>query len=100
MLPLPTKQQEGCLPTKLGEYLSSSVPTVVSRVGIPAEILTDWENVRFVSPNDPKATAEVFRNILSNYGQAKAVAARGMDFARKNFHYENFADRLYSWYMS
>lgn len=100
MLPLPTKQQEGCFPTKLGEYLSSGVPTVVSRVGIPAEILTDGENVRLVSPNDPKATAEVFRNILSNYGQAKAVAARGMDFARKNFHYENFADRLYSWYMS
>ena len=100
MLPLPTKQQEGCFPTKLGEYMSSGVPTVVSRVGIPAEILTDGENVRFVSPNDPKATAEVFRNILSNYGQAKAVAARGKDFARKNFHYENFADRLYSWYMS
>jgi glycosyltransferase involved in cell wall biosynthesis len=100
MLPLPTKQQEGCFPTKLGEYLSSGVPTVVSRVGIPAEILTDGENVRFVPPNDPKATADVFRDILSNYNQAKAVALRGRDFARKNFHYENFADKLLSWYMS
>ncbi len=99
MLPLPTKQQEGCFPTKLGEYLSSGVPTVVSRVGIPARILADGENVRFVPPNDPKATADVFRDILSNYERAETVAARGRDFARRSFHYENFADELYSWYL-
>ncbi|MCR5752153.1 MAG: glycosyltransferase family 4 protein [Kiritimatiellae bacterium] len=99
MLPLPTKQQDGCFPTKLGEYLSSGVPTVVSRVGIPARILADGENVRFVPPNDPVATADVFRDILSNYERAETVAARGRDFARRSFHYENFADELYSWYL-
>jgi glycosyltransferase involved in cell wall biosynthesis len=100
MQPLPTKQQEGCFPTKLGEYLSSGVPTVVSRVGIPARILTDGVNVHFVAPNDPAATANVFRDILSNYEKAKAVALFAKDFSRRRFHYENFADKLYIWYMS
>lgn len=99
MLPLPTKQQEGCFPTKLGEYLSSGVPTVVSKVGIPANILTDGENVRFVPPNDPVATANVFRDILSNYERAKTVAARGKEYARDNFDYAQFAEKLYEWYV-
>lgn len=100
MLPLPTKQQEGCFPTKLGEYLSSGVPTVVSKVGIPAQILEDSKNVRFVPPNDPVATANVFRDILSNYERAETVAARGSEYARQNFHYEQFAGKLYDWYLS
>ena len=100
MLPLPTKQQEGCFPTKLGEYLSSGAPTVVSKVGIPAKILSEGENIRFVPPNDPVATANVFRDILSNYELAKIVAARGMVYARQSFDYVQFADRLRDWYVA
>lgn len=99
MLPLPTKQQEGCFPTKLGEYLSSGVPTVVSNVGIPAQILEDGKNVRFVPPNDPETTAAVFRDILSSYDHAKVIAVRGREYARQHFGYTQFADELYEWYV-
>ena len=99
MLPLPTKQQEGCFPTKLGEYLASGVPAVVSRVGIASKILTDTENIRFVAPGDVSSTAAVFHDVLDHYDEARRVARRGQEFARRNFHYENFAERLYEWYV-
>lgn len=98
MLPLPTVQQEGCFPTKLGEYLSSGVPAVVSKVGIPARLLADREQVYFVPPDDSETTASVVDEIIANYEQAKEVAVCGRALARGSFHYAQFADTLYGWY--
>lgn len=97
-LPLPTFQQQGCFPTKLGEYLASGVPAVVSKVGNPVAYLTDRENVYFVPPNDPVATAKTFDEILSDYSSALLVGKAGRDFARRSFHYANFAEQLADWY--
>lgn len=98
MLPLPTKQQEGCFPTKLGEYLSSGVPVVITRVGNPIEYLTDNENVFCVPPNDVAATAAKFEEVLLNYSWAQQVGLAGREFACKNFHYAIFSRPLADWY--
>lgn len=97
-LPLPTKQQEGCFPTKLGEYLASGVPTVISMVGNPVHYLTDHENVYFVLPNDPEGTARVFDEILTDYAMAQKIGKTGQMFARQTFHYANFSRKLAGWY--
>lgn len=98
LLPLQTKQQEGCFPTKLGEYLASGVPTVVSNVGIPPKFLTDGENVRFVPAGEPRVTAMVMLEILGNYDVAVKTAKNGQVYARTTFTYENFGTSLAEWF--
>lgn len=97
MLPSPTFQQEGCFPTKLGEYLASGVPTLVTQIGVPAKILVDRENVFFTPPNDPARAAKILREILVEYASAKDVAVSGMGFARRHFHYALFANQMADW---
>ena len=97
MLPSPTFQQEGCFPTKLGEYLASGVPTLVTQIGVPAKILVDRENVFFTPPNDPVRATEILRQMLVDYATAKGVAVSGMGFARRSFHYALFANKMADW---
>lgn len=97
-VPVQTIQQEGCFPTKLGEYLASGVPIVLSRVGNPYRMLQSCKWVRFVDPGDAKATAAGIADVLLDYPKARQMAEMGRKFARVHFHYENFADSLYSWY--
>lgn len=98
MLPLQTKQQEGCFPTKLGEYLASGVPSVVSRVGLPRKVLRDGENVRFVDENNAAQTASVFSEIINDYAKALTVASCGQRFAKENFDYAGRGQKLLEWY--
>ena len=96
-LPLPTKQQEGCFPTKLGEYLACGIPTVISQVGNPAHCLEDGNQVFFVPPDNASATAEVMRRILKDYKSAMVVAREGQAYAKRSFDFSNYANELGSW---
>ena len=98
MLPLPTKQQEGCFPTKLGEYMSSGVPTVISRVGNPVGCLTDGENIVYAPPGDVDQTAEVLCRVLKNNDISKKVGHSAQKFAKEHFDYALYGEQLYAWY--
>lgn len=98
LLPLPTMQQEGCFPTKLGEYMSAGVPTVISRVGNPTKCLTGGENIVFVSAGDVDVTAKAFSQVLQNYDKSIRIAQDGQRFAREHFDYAQHAKKLVLWY--
>lgn len=81
------KQAEGGFPTKLGEYLATGVPTVVTRVGEIDEFLTDRENIFFATPNSTESVASCFYEILQNYNRASNIGQKGKVVANTYFNY-------------
>ena len=86
LLPRPsTKQADGGFPTKLGEYLATGVPTVVTRTGVISDFLEDNVNSFLVQPDDPSAFSNKIVYALENYCFAKAVGEKGKDVVKDNF---------------
>ena len=77
-------QSSGGFPTKLGEYLCTGNPVVVTAVGdIPNYLNTS--NSFIVEPDDNKAFGKEIIKILDNYEYAKSVATKGKITAIENF---------------
>lgn len=83
------KQAEGGFPTKLGEYLATAVPTVVTRVGEIDDFLTDRENVYFAVPDSTESVSSCFFEILDNYEDAVKIGLNGRNAAYKYFNYSS-----------
>lgn len=75
-----TKRASGGFPTKLGEYLASGVPTLLTDVGEISKYVTDKKHLFFVKPNDEVSYSEKLEFILENYDYACEVAAKGKKF--------------------
>jgi glycosyltransferase involved in cell wall biosynthesis len=80
-------QSEGGFPSKLGEYLATGNPVVVTRVGEIPEYLTDGEDAFLVEPDDVSGFASKLDYVLSNQDLARKVGLRGMEVAKTNFDY-------------
>lgn len=89
-----TLQNRGGFPTKLGEYLATGKPVIVTKVGEIAEFLKDGESAYLSEPNDPKGFALKIKYVLLNYEKALIVGARGRDLARHEFDYNSQMPRL------
>ena len=72
-----TKRAEGGFPTKLGEYLCSGTPTLVTDVGEISRYVEDGKNVFLVEPEDHVKFASKLIWIIENYRFAKDVGIRG-----------------------
>ena len=77
-------QSSGGFPTKLGEYLCTGNPVVVTAVGDIPNYL-NRSNSFIVEPDDNKAFGKEIIKILDNYEYAKSVAAKGKITAKENF---------------
>jgi glycosyltransferase involved in cell wall biosynthesis len=87
-------QSEGGFPTKLGEYLSTGNPVVVTRVGEIPSYLKDGYDAFLSDPDSPEAFAEKLDYVLSNSDAARDVGLRGRDTAVRNFDYQVQSGRL------
>ena len=81
-----SKRAEGGLPTKLGEYLMSGIPSLVSDVSVISQFLKDGEHLFIVTPDNKKLYVEKLQYILNNYPLALEVAMKGKCFFMKNFN--------------
>lgn len=70
-------QSQNGFPTKLGEYLATGNPVVVTAVGEIPNFLKDKENAFIVLPNNPKSFAEGLSQVADNYDYALLVGAKG-----------------------
>jgi len=87
VLARPSSQRaEAGFPTKLGEYLASGRPVVVTRTSDIPEYLTDGESAYLAPPNDVDALAERLRSALAGPGAA-AIGAAGRLVAERCFDY-------------
>jgi glycosyltransferase involved in cell wall biosynthesis len=78
-------QADAGFPTKLGEYLASGKPVVVTRVGGLDHYLKDRVNVFFSPPDDVNAFAEQLIYVLGHPSYGLEVGLQGRKVAEDQF---------------
>ena len=87
-------QSTGGFPTKLGEYLSTGHPVVVTAVGdIPSFL--DRTNSYIVEPDNNYTFGEAMNEILNDYEKASKIGMEGKQVALNNFNYKVQGERLH-----
>lgn len=87
-------QSTGGFPTKLGEYLTTGHPVVVTAVGDIPSYLND-SNSFIVEPDNNEKFGNRINEILSDYERAAAIGLKGRKVALTNFNYKVQAVRLH-----
>jgi glycosyltransferase involved in cell wall biosynthesis len=87
-------QSLGGFPTKLGEYLATGNPVVVTKVGEIPSYLRDGENAYLAEPDSPELFAAKLEFVLSNYETAKAVGKKGSELVKTYFNYRYQSKRI------
>lgn len=80
-------QASAGFPTKLGEYLATGRPVVVTRTGEIDTYLQDGVNVYFAEPDDVSAFAARLRHVLQHAEESARVGRRGREAACEFFDY-------------
>lgn len=87
-------QSTGGFPTKLGEYLTTGHPVVVTAVGeIPGYL--NETNSFIVEPDNNEKFGERLNEVLDDYERASAIGREGRKVALANFNYKVQAERLH-----
>ena len=87
VLPRPDSlQAQNGFPTKLGEYLASENPTLVTSVGEIPDYLTDGKNSFIATPGDIVSLEEKLLEIVENYNVAIEVGKNGRKAAETYFN--------------
>lgn len=73
-------------PTKLGEYLLTANPVVLSNVGNITLFLKDMESALIAEPENPKAFAEKMNWAIEHPQEAKIIGFNGKKVAEKFFN--------------
>lgn len=81
-----SQQAKYGFPTKLGEYLLSGTPTVVTRVGDIPLFLNDKESALISSDNNPEEFASKLVWLLDNPSEAKVIGENGRQVALSYFN--------------
>lgn len=88
-----TQSQYG-FPTKLGEYLATGKPVVVTKVGEIPLFLHDGENAFMANPDDVNDFANKLIQVASDYPTALKVAQKGKELAYTEFSSKVQSDKL------
>ena len=72
-------------PTKLGEYLATGKPVVVTNVGEIGCFLKDMENCRMAKPDDEKDFAAKMSWVANNYEKALRLGEKGKQLTLAEF---------------
>lgn len=88
------KQAEGGFPTKLGEYLATGNPVIITKVGAISEFLMDGENAFIAIPNSVDSFSDKIHEVFSNYAKACQIGERGKKLVYCSFNYYHEALRL------
>ena len=72
-----TKRAMGGFPTKLGEYLMSGTPVLLTDVGETSQYFIDEQDMFFAKPDSPIDFAHKIKYIKNNYKKAIEVAQSG-----------------------
>lgn len=81
------RQALGGFPTKLGEYLSTGNPVLVTRVGDIDRYIIDGENGYLSEPDNVMEFSKKIDSVFADYEAAKKVGDKGKDLAYGAFHY-------------
>ena len=91
--PLNVQAQYG-FPTKLGEYLLTGNPTVLTKVGDLPLFLEDMVSTVFAEPDKPEDFAEKVLWCIRNPEKAKEIGEKGIEVANKYFNYKSETQKM------
>ena len=83
-------------PTKLGEYLMTANPVVVTSVGDIPLFLKDGYSALIAPPCNPKAFADKMIWLLEHSEECKLIGERGRDVAMKHFNAQIETNKIIS----
>lgn len=89
VLPRPDNiQTKYGFPTKLGEYLMTGNPVVVTRVGELDDFLVDKKSCLFAEPGNASDFAEKMKWVLQHPDEARKIGKEGKKVAEASFNYK------------
>lgn len=80
-------QAEYGFPTKLGEYLLTGNPTILTSVGDLPLFLKSGVNTLFALPDEPEDFATKLNWCLEHFAEAQRIGRNGRDVAQLHFNY-------------
>lgn len=86
-------QAKGGFPTKLGEYLATGIPVIVTNVGEIPLFLKNKVNAYVSSPN-PEDFAKLMFTALNNYDDALLIGQNGKKLVQKEFNFYEEAKKI------
>jgi len=89
-----SKQAEGGFPTKLGEYLATGKPVIVTDVGEIGKFLKDGYNAFLAKPGDVKSFTNKIAQVFSDYKEALKIGQQGKLLIYNDFNYYKQAMKL------
>lgn len=82
--------------TKIGEYLMTGCPAVLTRVGAVEDFLQDKHDCILAEPDNVDDFAEKLLWIIDNYEEAENIGKRGQETALRCFNSEIEAEKIYN----
>lgn len=92
-------QSTGGFPTKLGEYLATGNPVIVTAVGDIPQYLNE-KNAFVVKPDDNDLFAAAIEKVFADYEQAVEIGKRGQELAQTVFSSKEQSKRLFNYLKS
>ena len=89
-----SKRASGGFPTKLGEYLASGVPSLLTDVGENSSYVKDGVHIFFTKPNNHEVYAKKMEYIINNYNLALKVAKNGQLYIRDNYSHHAMGQNI------
>ena len=89
-----TKRAQGGFPTKLGEYLLSGTPVLMTNSGEITKYVQDGQELWIVEPENPEEYANKIIYIFENYNKALSVAKQGKNYILNNCEAQNMTLKL------
>jgi glycosyltransferase involved in cell wall biosynthesis len=93
-------QAKGGFPTKLGEYLVTGNPVVITAVGEHSLYLKDGVTAYLVRPGDNIVFGQRLLDAINDGERSKAIGIEGQKIALKYFNYKTQAEKLYNFLQS
>ncbi|MGI6292039.1 MAG: glycosyltransferase family 4 protein [Bacteroidales bacterium] len=87
-------QAKNGFPTKLGEYLCTGNPVVITRTGDINIFLKDKINCIFAEPDNINDFAEKLIWTIENYNEAKIIGLKGKEQALNAFSYKKQTEKV------
>ena len=89
-----SKQAEGGFPTKLGEYLSTGKPVIITDTGEIGLFLKDGQNAFIAEAGSVDSFSQKIRQVFENYTDAIQVGLNGRNLVFNEFNYLHQAKNL------
>ena len=89
-----SKQADSCFPTKLGEFLATGNPVVVTKTGEILNYLTNNKNAFLAEPNSVDSFADLMNKAITDLKTAKLIGESGQNVAKEKFDYRIHAKQI------